>query len=157
MEVCERLTISIYHCSPPLPNNTIPDNGKQIPFVYRIAELHESWFHSESHDLPSGLAEHLELVEMTKTGYHYEEDNLNIMKRFSVSPPAIMIEDKAFSMDIPDVNEEINNKKTQGLSISPYSNYTGIYPTLPLYPSEMETVNHIHLPRVSMEPWSYHL
>ncbi|CAH2330997.1 Hypothetical predicted protein, partial [Pelobates cultripes] len=72
---------------------------------------------------------------MTKTGYHYEEDNLNIMKRFSESPPAIMVEIIIFSMDNPGVNEEITNEKPQGLPFFPHSNYSGIYPTLPLYPS----------------------
>ncbi|XP_063292148.1 G-protein coupled receptor family C group 5 member C-like isoform X1 [Pelobates fuscus] len=119
-------------------------------FILAVALLVNGWVFVLFYIIP-------ELVEMTKTGYHYEEDNLNIMKRLSESPPVIMVENKAFSMDNPDVNEEINNKKPQGIPISPYSNYNGIYPTLPLYPSEMETVNHIHLPRVSMEPWRYHL
>uniref|UniRef100_A0A8C5N593 G-protein coupled receptors family 3 profile domain-containing protein n=1 Tax=Leptobrachium leishanense TaxID=445787 RepID=A0A8C5N593_9ANUR len=98
-----------------------------------------------------------ELAEMIKGGYRYEEDNLNILKRLSESPPSIIVENRAFSMDNPEFNEETNAKKEQSNPISPYSNYNGLYPTLSLYPTEMETVSHIHFPRVSMEPWRYHL
>ncbi|XP_053307854.1 G-protein coupled receptor family C group 5 member C-like [Spea bombifrons] len=98
-----------------------------------------------------------ELVEMKRAGYQYETDSLSVMKRLSESPPSIIVENRAFSMDNLEANEQAENRRTQDKPVSPYSNYSGIYPTLPLYPAEMETVSHIHLPRVSMEPWRYHL
>ncbi|KAM8927265.1 G-protein coupled receptor family C group 5 member C-like [Pelodytes ibericus] len=96
-----------------------------------------------------------ELMEMTRTGYQYEEEN--IMKRLSESSPSIVVENRAFSMDNPEVNGQDGTCTVQDKPVSPYSSYSGMYPTLPIYPAEMETVSHIQLPRVSMEPWRYHL
>ncbi|KAM4704366.1 G-protein coupled receptor family C group 5 member C-like [Rhinophrynus dorsalis] len=98
-----------------------------------------------------------ELVEMTSSGYGYESESLNIMKRFDECQPSIVVENRAFSMENLGRTEHINTVKVQDKPVSPYSSYSGIYPTLPLYPTEVETVNHIPLPRISMEPWRYHL
>ncbi|XP_018425799.1 PREDICTED: G-protein coupled receptor family C group 5 member C-like [Nanorana parkeri] len=100
-----------------------------------------------------------QLVEMTRSGYKYEGDRLNIMNRHSDEPPSIIMENRAFSMDNPDAVEPASSRREQNKPVSPYSNYTGLYPTLPLHPAEVDSVNQIpvHLPRISMEPWRYHL
>ncbi|KAM5131965.1 G-protein coupled receptor family C group 5 member C-like isoform 1-T2 [Mantella aurantiaca] len=102
-----------------------------------------------------------QLAEMTRSGYKYEGDSMNILSRRSDESPSIVMENRAFSMDNLDAAEPANSRREQNKPVSPYSNYTGLYPTLPLHPPlhpvEMDTVNHIHLPRISMEPWRYHL
>ncbi|XP_075461491.1 G-protein coupled receptor family C group 5 member C-like [Ascaphus truei] len=98
-----------------------------------------------------------EVVEMAKTGYQYEVDSRTIMKRLAEYPPSIVLENKAFSMENLEVTEQVEAGKTQGKPISPYSSYSGIYPTLTLYPTELETVSHVPLPRIQMEPWRYQL
>ncbi|KAM3921087.1 G-protein coupled receptor family C group 5 member C-like [Leptodactylus fuscus] len=100
-----------------------------------------------------------QLREMTRSGYTYEDDTLNMLKRNSNTPQSIVMENRGFSMDNLDAPEPVNSRQEHGKPVSPYSNYTGLYPTLPLHPGEMETVNpiQVHLPRISMEPWRYHL
>ncbi|XP_044134002.1 G-protein coupled receptor family C group 5 member C-like [Bufo gargarizans] len=100
-----------------------------------------------------------QLVEMTRSGYKYKDDTLNIMKRLSDATQSIVLENRAFSMDNLDAAEHVNSWHEQDKPVSPYSNFTGLYPTLPLQPGDMETVSHIpiHLPRISKEPWRYHL
>ncbi|XP_069803643.1 G-protein coupled receptor family C group 5 member C-like [Dendropsophus ebraccatus] len=100
-----------------------------------------------------------QLTEMTRSGYKYEDDTFNILKRHSDTPQSIVMENRAFSMDNLDEDEPVPSRREQDKPVSPYSNYTGLYPTLTLHPGEMETVSHIpvHIPRISMEPWRYHL
>ncbi|XP_073427245.1 G-protein coupled receptor family C group 5 member C-like [Dendrobates tinctorius] len=100
-----------------------------------------------------------QLLEMTRSGYKYDDDALNILKRHSDIPQSLVMENRAFSMDNLDAAEPVNSRHEQDKPVSPYSNYTGLYPTLNLQPGDMETVSHIpvHLPRISMEPWRYHL
>ncbi|XP_068097400.1 G-protein coupled receptor family C group 5 member C-like isoform X2 [Hyperolius riggenbachi] len=100
-----------------------------------------------------------QLTEMTRSGYKYEGDGLSILNRHSDDPPSMVMENRAFSMDNLDAAEPVSSRNDHSKPISPYSNYTGLYPTLPIHPADMETVNHIpvHLPRISMEPWRYHL
>ncbi|KAM4016964.1 G-protein coupled receptor family C group 5 member C-like isoform 1-T2 [Anomaloglossus baeobatrachus] len=100
-----------------------------------------------------------QLMEMTRSGYKYDDDTLNILKRNSDIPQSIVMENRAFSMDNLDAAESVISRHEQDKPISPYSNYTGLYPTLNLHPGDMETVSHIplHIPRISMEPWRYHL
>ncbi|KAG9481619.1 hypothetical protein GDO78_010715 [Eleutherodactylus coqui] len=99
-----------------------------------------------------------QLMEMTRSGYKYEDDTFNILKRHSDTTQSIVMENRAFSMDNQDA-EMVNSRHEQDKPVSPYSNYPGLYPTLHLSPADMETVSHIpvHLPRISMEPWRYHL
>ncbi|XP_075047405.1 G-protein coupled receptor family C group 5 member C-like [Mixophyes fleayi] len=99
-----------------------------------------------------------QLMEMTRSGYKYEGDSFNILNTQSEFPPSIVMENRAFSMDNLDAPEPVSSRK-ENKPVSPYCNYNGLYPTLPLHPEEMETVSHIpvHLPRISMEPWRYHL
>ncbi|XP_073458860.1 G-protein coupled receptor family C group 5 member C-like [Aquarana catesbeiana] len=100
-----------------------------------------------------------QLVEMTRSGYKYEGDRLNILNRHCDESPSIVMENRAFSMDNLNLAEPDSSRREQNKPVSPYSNYTGLYPTLPLHPADVDTVNHIpvHLPRISMEPWRYHL
>ncbi|KAM9298832.1 G-protein coupled receptor family C group 5 member C-like [Gastrophryne carolinensis] len=100
-----------------------------------------------------------QLTEMSRSGYKYDGDNLSILNRHSDDPPSMVMENRAFSMDNLDAAEPVISRKEQNKPISPYSNYTGLYPTLPLQPLDMDTVNHIplHLPRVAMDPWRNHL
>ncbi|XP_072282331.1 G-protein coupled receptor family C group 5 member C-like [Pyxicephalus adspersus] len=100
-----------------------------------------------------------QLAEMTRSGYKYEGDSMGILNRHSDESPAIIMENRAFSMDNLEVAEPVCSRREQSKPVSPYSNYTGLYPTLPLHPVEANTVNHIpvHLPRVTMEPWRCHL
>ncbi|KAG8550301.1 hypothetical protein GDO81_026748 [Engystomops pustulosus] len=72
--------------------------------------------------------------EMTRSGYRYEDDTLNILKRHSDTPHSIVMENRAFSMDNLDAAEPVNSRLEQDKPVSPYSNYTGLYPTLPLHP-----------------------
>lgn len=100
-----------------------------------------------------------QLREMTRSGYKYEDDTFNIMKRHSDIPQSIVMENRAFSMENLDAAQLDNSRHEQDKPVSPYSNYNGLYPTLPLQPGDMETVSHIPvlLPRISMEPWRYRL
>ncbi|OCT70961.1 hypothetical protein XELAEV_18037875mg [Xenopus laevis] len=98
-----------------------------------------------------------ELLEMTRTGYGYETETLNMIKRFEERPPSFIMENRAFTMENLEMTDHVETIKIQDKPVSPYSNYCGLYPTLPLYPSDVETVNHVPLPRISMEPWRYRL
>ncbi|KAM4652173.1 G-protein coupled receptor family C group 5 member C-like [Discoglossus pictus] len=89
-----------------------------------------------------------EIMEMRKTGYQSEEEAMKISS-FVECPPSFF-DNKAFTVENLDAPTAGN---VNDRPISPYSGYNGLYPTLSLYPSEMQTVNHIHLPRVSLEPW----
>ncbi|KAE8594008.1 hypothetical protein XENTR_v10019407 [Xenopus tropicalis] len=118
--------------------------------VLAIALVSNGWVFIVCYFIP-------EVVEMTRTGYGYETDTLNMIKRFEECPSSIIVENRAFSMENLEMTDQRETIKIQDKPVSPYSNYCGLYPTLPLYPTEVETVNHVPLPRISTEPWRYHL
>ncbi|KAG8434079.1 hypothetical protein GDO86_012450 [Hymenochirus boettgeri] len=130
-------------------NKTLGHHQEWDDPVLAIALVSNGWVFILFYFIP-------ELVEMTKNGYGYEADSLNIVTRFNECP-ATIVENRAFSMENLDLAEHVETIKLQDKPVSPYSNYGGLYPTLSLYPAEVETVHHVPLPRISMEPWRYHL
>lgn len=54
-----------------------------------------------------------QLAEMTRSGYKYEGDSLNIINRHSDEPPSMIMENRAFSMDNLDAVEPVNSRREQ--------------------------------------------
>ncbi|OCT73180.1 hypothetical protein XELAEV_18036160mg [Xenopus laevis] len=55
-----------------------------------------------------------EILEMTRTGYGYETDTLNMMKRFEECPPSIIVENRAFTMENLEMTDHVETIKIQG-------------------------------------------
>ncbi|CAI9538777.1 unnamed protein product [Staurois parvus] len=54
-----------------------------------------------------------QLAEMTRSGYKYEGDSLNILNRHSEEPSSIVMENRAFSMDNLDIAEPDSSRREQ--------------------------------------------